>query len=103
MTSYRKLVEVTIAKEKETLGNQKAVDIAKDVSGITLDDEGDVMSLTGDGKQILGELVRKYKDNGGDITTSLISREIEKNTENDLELPDILNSKSKAEGFASAL
>lgn len=54
------------------------MEITEDISGLTVDDDGNVTALTGDVKQILTELIQHFKEVGGSVTSSLISQEIEK-------------------------
>lgn len=90
MTSYDGLIEAAIEKEKRVLGDDAALDVAESVEGFSTDDEGKVTALEGNGKEVLGRLVEKYEDVGGQVTASLIARNIKKVGGEELELPNNL-------------
>lgn len=76
MADYAPLIEAAIDRMTGTIGQKNAVDAANEIDGLTVADDGSVESLSGDGVDVLGELVERYSDLGGPVAVSLIARAI---------------------------
>lgn len=71
--SYEALIEDLIAAQADIFGAE-AVNMARQVDGLTLSDDGRVERLEGDGLQAVDELVSVYvADLGGAATVTLRS------------------------------
>lgn len=93
MVSYGQVIEAAIERESGILGEQKAVEKAKEVDGLEIDEEGHVLDIEGEGQQVLKRLVDRYEEVGGSVTASLIARRIKKIGGDELELPEKLESR----------
>lgn len=47
------------------VGNNEAVETARGISGLEVDERGNVLSVKGDGKEVLGRLLLKFHDRFG--------------------------------------
>lgn len=83
---YDALIEAAIDRERDIIGDE-AVDRARSIDGLDVDDDGSVRSLDRDGKAALGDLVDGYVAASGDVAAFLIARRIENVPHDDLELP----------------
>lgn len=95
MADYAPLIEAAIDRMTGTIGQKNAVDAANEIEGLSVGSDGSVESLSGDGVNVLGDLVQRYSDLGGPVAVSLIARAI-KGAVDDLEdydLPDALEER----------
>lgn len=86
--TYRRLVEAAIEAEKGVMG-EAATGMVEEIEGIELDGD-EVVELNGDGKELLDELVKKYKSSTGPVAKRLISNKLEDEDLEGLELPESL-------------
>ncbi|MBI1824192.1 MAG: hypothetical protein HYR80_08805 [Nitrospirae bacterium] len=63
--SYRDLIAMVLEREKGVLGMEKAIATAKEVKGLEVDDLGNLLSVRGDGKEVLGLLLSRYSEQFG--------------------------------------
>lgn len=71
--SYEVLIEDLVAAQAEIFGDA-AVEMAEQVDGLALDDDGTVRQLDGDGVRVVDDLVSAYvADLGGAATVTLKS------------------------------
>jgi ribosomal protein S13 len=103
MAQYEEIIEKAIMKEIEVLGEQTALEIAREVDGLKVAEDGTVEALEREEHKVLGELVKRYQKVGGPVSASLIAREVESMISEDMQLPDILGKRIRAEKFASAI
>lgn len=73
---YEELIEAAIERQIEILGRGQAVEQARTVDRLTVDDDGTVLEVEGDGKEILSAVVDAYKAIAGDLPASLIAYRI---------------------------
>lgn len=90
-TGYDDLIRAAIEREADVLGLEDAVQRANAVDGLSVSDDGTEVTLTGDGKAVLGDLVDAYVDASGDVAAFLIARRVENIPNADLDLPDNLD------------
>ena len=62
MDTYQQMVQAIIRKQISVLGAQIAIDRARKVSGLDVDESGAVKSLSGNGVEVLEKLVTVYQD-----------------------------------------
>ncbi|MFH1536984.1 MAG: hypothetical protein ABID45_03290 [Patescibacteria group bacterium] len=67
---YQNLLSEIIAKQAVILGPEIAVLKARSVEGIEVDDQGKVLSVNGDPKEVLQKLVDAYVSLSGQIVKS---------------------------------
>ncbi|MFB6203952.1 MAG: hypothetical protein ABEK01_05670 [Candidatus Nanohaloarchaea archaeon] len=92
MAGYKEAIEVAIGKEMETLGKEKAIEIARDTSDLSVDEDGNVLQVNGSGKDVLSGLVESYTDVTGPVASSLIAYELRDEVDTEgIELPDNLS------------
>ena len=60
-----------IIKEQETILGPVAIEQARKVAGLTVDDKGENVTLSGDKKQILENLVKQYQNLFGMISVEV--------------------------------
>lgn len=71
--SYEVLIEDLVAAQAEIFGDA-AVEMAEQVDGLALDDDGTVRQLDGDGVRVVDDIVSAYvADLGGAATVTLKS------------------------------
>lgn len=90
-TGYHDLIQAAIERESDVLGLADAVERANQVEGLSVDDEGTVVSVSGEGKAVLGDLVDAYVEASGDVAAFLIARRVENVSDSDLDLPENLD------------
>ncbi|MFB6203102.1 MAG: hypothetical protein ABEK01_01275 [Candidatus Nanohaloarchaea archaeon] len=90
MSSYEKAIEAAVKKEMNVLGSSKTLEIVESIDGVSADDKGNITELDRDGKETLGELVAQFQEIGGNLTATLINRELEEKGLDDLDLPESL-------------
>ena len=73
---YEELIEAAIERQIEILGRGQAVEQARTVDRLTVDDDGTVLEVEGDGKAVLSAVVDAYKAIAGDLPASLIAYRI---------------------------
>lgn len=93
MSEYREAIETAIDKEKDVLGRKTALQVAENVSGLEVDEDGEVQELAGEARAVLDDLVESYQDVGGSVSASLIAKRLKKEDLDDLELPDRLEER----------
>lgn len=86
---YETLIEAAVDRERDIVGH-RAIDLARSVEGLSVDDDGAVRSVDRDGKAVLGELIDAYVAASGDVAAFLIARRIENLPHDDLDLPENL-------------
>lgn len=59
---YHKLVTSVLQKEITILGKQIVLLQARKVSGLTITDDGQVTSMTGDPKEVINQLLQKFRE-----------------------------------------
>lgn len=84
LDGYVRLVEATIDREQEVLGDARAIARANDVEGLEVDAEGTVVSVDRDGQEVLSDLVETYKATSGEVAAFIIARRVE-NVVDDME------------------
>lgn len=84
--SYSDLIETAIETEQAIMG-EAAQGLAEDIEGLVLED-GEVVKLDREGKEILAELVDSYKAATGPVAPRMIADNLEGREEGDVELPD---------------
>lgn len=89
-SGYVAVIQAAVDREKEVVGPVEAVERARDVEGLSLDDDGAVLGLERDGKAVLGDLVDVYVRATGDVAAFIIARRIENLPERDLDMPENL-------------
>ncbi len=89
MSKYKTIIEAGLKKEMDTIGRDVAVNVAREVNGVEIDDDGKVVSLDRDGKKVLKDLVIKFTEIAGPASPTIIARGIsEKGLLHKEELPD---------------
>ncbi|MFB6208475.1 MAG: hypothetical protein ABEJ69_03930, partial [Candidatus Nanohaloarchaea archaeon] len=89
MPDYARAIEFAIGKEMNTIGKPVALKQADEMDTLAVDEDGKVERIDGDGKDVLEQLVEKYKDISGTVASSLIAYEIRDNMDMDPEdLPE---------------
>lgn len=87
--TYEMLIEAAIDRERDVIG-EEAIERARSIDGLGVDDDGTVDAVDRDGKAVLGELIDEYVAASGDVAAFLIARRIENLPHDELELPDNL-------------
>lgn len=92
MSSYRELIETTLKTQISTIGKPVALRQVKKIEEVVVDDEGNILNLKGDGKEVLGKLVSNFESITGPVAIATTVRAIKKDfgEKIDLELPEIL-------------
>jgi predicted transcriptional regulator len=85
---YSELIEIAIKTEESIMG-EAAEGLASDIKGLVVED-GEVIKIDGDGKEVLDELVGKYKAATGKVAPRMIADEIAEQTDGEEELPSSL-------------
>ncbi len=70
---YKALLSEIIAKQSVILGPEISILKARNVSGITINDDGVVTEITGDYRQILEKLIDEYVALSGMIVKNALS------------------------------
>ncbi|MFB6204511.1 MAG: hypothetical protein ABEJ75_02610 [Candidatus Nanohaloarchaea archaeon] len=71
MPDYQDIISGIVTEEKQTIGDM-AVKKANEVPSLTVDDDGNIEELDGNGEEALGELVEKYESMVGQAIGSVI-------------------------------
>lgn len=90
MSGYDDVIEAVIEREKEVVGKEAAVEEAREVNGLNVDEDGGVVSFRDGGKEILAALVERYVDLYGSVAAILIVRDLEDMDLSGIELPEVL-------------
>lgn len=94
MTDYSDVVETVVKKFIDTQGQALAVRQANKAEEIEIDDDGTVISIDGDGKEVLGNVLEQFKGIMGPVSVAIASRAInEEYGDLDLEMPDEIEEK----------
>ncbi len=64
--SYQDLIAMVLEREVAILGEERAITTARDITGLKVDDRGNVLGVKGDGKEVLGQLLAQYHERFGD-------------------------------------
>jgi F0F1-type ATP synthase gamma subunit len=70
---YKNLINDIIEKQKVILGPDLVMLKAKNVQGLTLDSNGQVLSIEGDPQQILQKLIDEYIALSGQIVKNILN------------------------------
>ncbi|MBI3605290.1 MAG: MBL fold metallo-hydrolase [Nitrospirae bacterium] len=62
---YSDLITFVLERQKGVLGLEQTFSVAREISGLEIDHEGNLLSLKGDGKEILGRLLNRYHERYG--------------------------------------
>lgn len=89
--TYEMLIESAIDRERDVIGDE-AIERARSIEGLTVDDHGTVDAVDRDGKAVLGDLIDEYVAASGDVAAFLIARRIENLPHDELVLPDNLSA-----------
>lgn len=87
--AYGDLATEMIERETEVLGD-RAIDIAQDIEGIDVSDEGRVLAVQGDGPAVIEDLADAYIDILGKATEASLST-IAQRYDDEVELPTNLS------------
>lgn len=91
---YRDLIALVLEREMGVVGKEQAIETAKGIVGLEVDERGNALAVKGDGKEILGRLLLKYHERFGSwavLNCKMSLRAAAK--EYGLELPKILGDK----------
>lgn len=91
MADYLDILQRAVDKEADVIGD-RAIEIAEE-NGIKFDSEGNIQEYKGIGRKKLEKIVKEYSEIGGDVTASLIAREIRRMDTSDVRLPKIIEEK----------
>lgn len=86
--SYKSLIEDIVGAQQDILGTA-ATDIAQNVDGLTVNDDGSVEEVSGNGVAVVDDLVSAYVDELGAAATVTLKSTAEDYAD-ELELPDSL-------------
>jgi hypothetical protein len=78
ISSYRKMLSDLIKKQMVVLGPNIALDKARKVPGITVDDDGTVSGISGDPKLVLKGVANEYMALSGQIAQMTLNTLLEK-------------------------
>ncbi|MBI4050160.1 MAG: hypothetical protein HY398_01795 [Candidatus Doudnabacteria bacterium] len=70
--NYKSLLSEIIRKQMDILGPDIALRKAKNVAGLSVNDDGSVSSLSGDAQTILQSLVSEYISLSGEIVKNIL-------------------------------
>lgn len=62
MDAYQEMAEAIIKKQILVLGQQIAIERAKKVSGIAMDESGNIQSIGGNGLDVVEKLIETYQE-----------------------------------------
>lgn len=85
---YVALAQAAIDREADVLGTDEAIERARDIDGLSVDETGTVLDVEGDGEAVLEALIDAYLAASGDIAAFMIARRFQNMPESDLSLPD---------------
>lgn len=71
--NYQDLISEIIQKQIDILGPEMAVRKAKNVAGLSVGDDGRVLSVTGDAAAVLQNLVDQYIALSGEIVKNILN------------------------------
>lgn len=88
---YKELIERVVKEEKKIVG-EVAVKTARDLDGVVVDEEGNVIELTENGFEVFRTLYEKYKELGFGTAKIIIKKAIEPVLEKypDIKIPEEL-------------
>lgn len=86
---YEELAHEMIDRECDVLGD-RAIDIARNVEGIAVDDDGQVVAIDGDGVEVVGALADEYIDILGKATQASLAS-IARRYEDEIDIPTNLS------------
>lgn len=86
--AYVGLVEAAIRREMDVLGDGRAVALASDIDGLSVDDTGAVLSMSRPSTVVLSELVEAYTEASGEVAAFVIARRLENMVDDRTELPE---------------
>lgn len=86
MADYEDLISAVIKKFMTVVRKEIIIDVANNIEGLQVDDDGNVAALTGDGSAIFDELYDRYKSMGGTIAKIFAKQAIEPIIESNPEL-----------------
>ena len=72
INEYKKMITELIQKQIVMLGPSVALGKAKKVSGLEIDDKGNVTNISGDPSQVLKELAKEYMEISSQIAQNTI-------------------------------
>lgn len=75
---YKQMLTEIIAKQSDILGPDIAILKARNVEGLSVNDEGEVTHIEGDAKALLQKLLDEYVSLSGQIVKSALSSVFEK-------------------------
>lgn len=78
LASYRKMLSDLIKKQIVILGPNIALDKARKVPGLKVEDSGEVSSITGDAKLVLKGVANEYMNLSGQIAQMTLNTLLEK-------------------------
>jgi hypothetical protein len=88
MATYESLAESIVEKEKDVLGEERALEIAEEVTGVSVEEQE--VEISGrDAKQAVDELASAYIDNLGKASAVSLRMEA-KQFQGEIELPSAL-------------
>ena len=90
MTNYAELMTAIIKKQIDIIGAKVALKQARTVSGVEVDDEGNVKK--GASKEKLAKLIGAYKQIAGAVAVMFAKNAIQPLLKGDEDLPDELKS-----------
>lgn len=85
---YSDIIEKAIETEESIMG-EAAEGLAQDVEGLVVED-GEVIRIDGDAKEILAELVKNYKAATGAVAPRMIADNLIEDDMEGVELPESL-------------
>lgn len=88
---YSDIIEIAIKTEESIMG-QAAEGLAEDVEGLVIE-EGEVIRIDGDGKEILEKLVESYKAATGAVAPRMIADNLSEEDIKGVDLPESLKDK----------
>jgi hypothetical protein len=70
--NYKNLISEIIHKQMDILGSEIAIRKAKNVSGLKVNDAGEVSQISGDPTQVLQKLIDEYISLSGEIVKNIL-------------------------------
>jgi len=69
MEAYKELIQAMIKKQIVILGSVAVIKHCRMVSGLSIDDAGNLQSISGDGKKIVADLIAEFIKVSGAVST----------------------------------